>query len=333
MIFIVAFLVALVVSYCANRFVVIPILRRHAVIDHPNARSSHSVPVVRGGGIGLATGYTVGAGVGIGIQITQSDGSGLGLFVGLAAIGAAIVCGAVGLADDLDSFSALVRLSLQVVLGLLFGTLILLWSPWGWTAVLAIAASVVLVVNATNFMDGVNTLITGWAIIVGLWYFVVALVSEQTQLAIVAASICGAAVAFVPLNRTPAQAFLGDVGSYAIGGIAIALFWLLWVGGASRLEIVAPLVIPLFDVLVTLIKRLYSRENIFQPHKKHYYQRLNQAGLSHEHVSLVFAVAVIACCGVSLLGNRMVALISWVAIAVIYAALPHFVSQRKSAKT
>ena len=161
---------------------------------------------------------------------------------------------------------------------------------------------------------------------IGLWYAVIAVSTSQTLLALVAASLAGAAVAFLPINKSPAQAFLGDVGSYAIGGIAIALFWLLWISGASRMMIAAPFVIPLFDVLVTLVKRVYAGENIFQPHRKHYYQRLNQAGLSHEAVGATFAVAVIACCLVTATASRLLVIMVWGLVSVGYATLPHIVN-------
>lgn len=319
------FVLAALISYAANRFVVIPALTSHAVLDHPSARSSHERPVVRGGGIGVAVGYIVAASTGVVWQMTHHSTVGFGFFVALAAISAAVVCGAVGLADDFDSFSAIFRLGLQLVLGILFGTVVVMWSPWGWTVIFVVAASIVLVVNAINFMDGVNTLITGWGAIVGGWYTFVALRSEQSQLAVVAIALCGAALAFIPLNITPAKAFLGDVGSYAIGGIAIALFWLLWLGGASRLLIAAPFVVPLFDVLVTLVKRIYEKENIFQPHKKHYYQRLQQAGVKHEVVAAVFATAVLVCGAGALTGNKILAVIVWLVVCIGYAALPHVV--------
>ena len=53
---ILGFGVALVLGYAVNRFLVIPGLQRHAVLDHPTARSSHDTPVVRGGGIGVIAG-------------------------------------------------------------------------------------------------------------------------------------------------------------------------------------------------------------------------------------------------------------------------------------
>ena len=318
--------VALVLGYTVNRFLVIPGLQRHAVLDHPTARSSHDTPVVRGGGIGVIAGYLVGGVTSVVVHALFDEPLGHGWVVASMALAAAVVCGAVGLADDLDSFSATTRLFFQIVLGLIFGFLVFLLSPWGWSVVFAIAASVVLSVNAINFMDGVNTLITGWAALIGLWYTVISVSTSQTLLAVVAASLAGAAVAFLPINKSPAQAFLGDVGSYAIGGIAIALFWLLWVSGASRMMIAAPFVIPLFDVLVTLVKRVYVGENIFQPHRKHYYQRLNQAGLSHETVGAVFAVAVIAWCLVTFTVSRLLVFMVWGLVSIGYAALPHIVN-------
>lgn len=326
MTFCIGFGVALLLSYTVNRFLVIPSLQRHAVLDHPSVRSSHNTPVVRGGGIGVIAGYLAGSVTSVVVHTLFDEPLGYGWVVSIMALVAAIVCGAVGLADDLDSFSAMTRLVFQIVLGLMFGVLVFLLSPWGWSVVFVIAASVVLSVNAINFMDGVNTLITGWAVLIGLWYAVIAAGSNQTLLAVVAASLAGAAVAFLPLNVSPARAFLGDVGSYAIGGVAIAFFWLLWISGASRMMIVAPFVIPLFDVLVTIVKRVYAGENIFQPHRKHYYQRLNQAGLSHETVGAVFAVAVITCCVVTFTGSRLLVVMVWGLVSVGYAALPHIVN-------
>ena len=141
-------------------------------------------------------------------------------------------------------------------------------------------------INFYNFMDGLDGIVGGtsavqlaffaWYLHQPLWWLLVA-----------------GLVAFLLWNWPPAKVFMGDSGSTVLGGaVALALLQApdartMWCAGA----VTAPLV---GDAVFTLLRRLVKREDIFEAHKSHIYQRLNQAGWSHGRVSSTYVALTLA---------------------------------------
>ena len=102
--------------------------------------------------------------------------------------------------------------------------------------------------------------------------------------------ISGALLGFLKWNWYPAKIFMGDVGSTFLG--AILFFAIISTTSLDKslaiLIISAPILI---DPLTCVIRRLLNSEPIFKPHKKHLYQRLNQAGWNHRHISLIYIIS------------------------------------------
>ncbi|WP_349829357.1 hypothetical protein [Brevibacterium litoralis] len=292
-------------TWVACRFLVLPLLRGRGVIDRPNARSSHTSPVVRGGGIAVIMGFVFASVVAIGLDGFFLHGTNAWDNLNFNAPGTTVVLmalafGVIGFVDDLDSLSASTRLLAQVAGGMVFAAGVMIVLDVGLWAGAVIVVSVVFVVNAVNFMDGLNTLISGWAVVAGLWLGFMAVLTDTHTLAIAGVALGAAASGFIPFNTNPAQAFLGDVGSYALGGAAVALAWLAWVEGAPVVAVLAPIVVPGYDVVRTLIVRMLAGENIFQAHKDHLYQRMHQAGAAHESVATGHGLATLLCCLVTI---------------------------------
>src|SRR5699024_3123415 len=156
-----ACVVAAAVAYLSARCVVIPLLDRRGVLDQPTARSSHDRPIARGGGIAVLAGLAAGYGAAIlahTVSVPQME-PGAGLIRAALPIAAAFLFGLVGLIDDLNSLSAASRLVTQVVLAGAFSVAALMMSGVGVFAIVAVVASIIIVVNGTNFMDGLNTLV------------------------------------------------------------------------------------------------------------------------------------------------------------------------------
>lgn len=138
-----------------------------------------------------------------------------------------------------------------------------------------------------------------------------------------------AGLGFLPYNIGNAKAFLGDVGSYGVGSAVAAFAAFLLVSGVNPVVVGAPLVLLAFDVGWTLLRRLYERENIFQAHRRHIYQRTHQLGLTHEQTSGAYAglnaIACLAAVPVLLTDARVV---QWssalviMCIAGVYSQLP-----------
>ncbi|WP_029088945.1 glycosyltransferase family 4 protein [Brevibacterium album] len=337
-------------SYALSRFAVLPWLRRRGVLDHPTVRSSHDAPVVRGGGVAVVLTVLLGGAAvsSAAVWALYGDPPWALSVLGAAAEApptavltavlpplAAAGFGLIGLIDDFNSLSAAGRLIVQVLLSTALAVCLtvtggMLGIPFGLAGALSVALSLVLAVNAVNFMDGLNTLITAWGAIAALWLGGAGLLAGQPLAAAGAIVLAGALAGFLPLNRTPADAFLGDVGSYAVGGGLAVLGWLVWTGGAPAVVALAPFVVPVFDVLLTLCVRLARGENIFAAHRSHIYQRTRAAGeLEHEQVSVLHLGAVVLCLAavglVPLLPASLgfpAVLLTWAAVLACYALAP-----------
>ena len=310
--------------------IVIPVLRRNGLVDIPTARSSHLSPVARGGG------FAVGCGVTAGGAAAAWIGTSTGVFTTLSAV---LVVGTfvtftwcfsiLGFMDDMGSMSSGLRLALQVLIAGAFVMLLSLFDNSGAFGLAAVALAVVFIVNGVNFMDGLNALTSSWAAVVGIWYCTIFLYVDEAVAAALAAVFAAAGLGFLPYNIGNAKAFLGDVGSYGVGSAVAAFAAFLLVSGVNPIVVGAPLVLLVFDVGWTLLIRLYERENIFQAHRQHIYQRTHQFGLTHEQTSAAYAglnaIACLATVPVLLTDARAV---QWssafvlMCIAGVYSQLP-----------
>jgi UDP-N-acetylmuramyl pentapeptide phosphotransferase/UDP-N-acetylglucosamine-1-phosphate transferase len=265
---------------------VLALLRRRAILDRPNDRSSHRVPTPRGGGLGVLPVLAV-TWVLIGLD------SGAVLVLALA-----VGLSAVSWADDLWTLPVAVRLIAQacaVAAGLLAlppdhlvfqGLLpaipdrIIAGIVWLWF------------VNLFNFMDGIDGIsgVEAAAIGAGL-ALVLRLSGDNSPFALYALGLAAAALGFLVWNWNPAGIFLGDVGSIGLGYL---LGWLL-LAAASAGHWAPALLLPLYylgDATLTLARRALRGEPVWQAHRQHFYQQAARRWDSHAAV-IALAVLVI----------------------------------------
>ncbi len=306
-------LVALVVTVAAMPLVRRELLRRE-LLDHPNARSSHELPTPRGGGIGCLVGLLVGGAVGLAMHPQRSA-------TVVVVVSTAVGLGLIGLADDVGNLSARVRLAAQVALGLLAGGVVatVLGLAWpGWALLGAFAT--VLLVNTVNFMDGING-ISGLTLLV--WGVATAVLGQRDgadDVALLGALGAATGLGFLPFNIPVARMFLGDVGSYGIGGLVATTSVLALGRGLPLLAVVAPLVPYLADVLRTLAVRALGGRPLTTAHREHVYQLLTAPGrLAHPPVAAGAAVlaAVAAAAAQALPAGAALLVLLLVAAAVV----------------
>ena len=125
--------------------------------------------------------------------------------------------------------------------------------------------------NALNMTDGLDGLAAGTAAIALGTYVAIAFVTEQRDLAIFAATMVGACVGFLWFNSFPAQVFMGDVGSYALGGAIAALaimtkteILLIVIGGVFVMETLSVM------IQVVVFKRTQRRVFLMTPLHHHF---------------------------------------------------------------
>ena len=283
-------------------------LRRRQRFDHPNERSSHTVPTPRGGGLACAVGGTIGA-----LVSRTLDGSPTANWVG-----SSVVLGSIGRADDVAGLATLPRLGAQVLTGALVG--IRVGGPFG-TAVGAVA--VPSIVNAFNFMDGINGISGGTA---AAWGAIVASDPSLSQSARVQGAIAaGMGLGFLPYNVPSASMFLGDIGSYLLGaGIAVTVIESAFTNGRpdprNAARALAPLAPYLADTGSTIVRRAMRGVAVTEAHREHAYQKLvHETGWPHWAVSVLVASAS-AASGIAARTRR--GFLPVAPIAILYLASP-----------
>ncbi|MBM3486984.1 MAG: undecaprenyl/decaprenyl-phosphate alpha-N-acetylglucosaminyl 1-phosphate transferase [Alphaproteobacteria bacterium] len=272
---------------------------RLRILDVPNQRSSHAVPVPNGGGIGIGVAILFGAPAVAALVPDALPGPWALAALGVAALGVA----AVGLADDLRvvrSFrtkllAQIAAAGLVIAAGLDIGAVTLPvigrveLGAWG---ILVTLVWLVGLTNAFNFMDGLDGLAGGTALVAAIVFGIIAHAAGAAFPALLALVIAAAVAGFLVLNRPPARIFMGDVGSQFLGFL-FACLAILAANGKTGTAEVGILVMPLLflhficDTSFTLARRLAARENVTRAHRGHLYQLLNRAGWSHARVSVV----------------------------------------------
>ncbi len=285
------------------------------IIDKPNARSSHSKVVLRGGGIIFGIGALVWAGAALimGQPIMQE----LPFLVGL------LLVATISFVDDVHPLPDSLRLVVQfTAMFLMFWSLdILHWNMW-WVVIIALIVCVG-ITNVYNFMDGINGITGGYslAVLVPLLLIQDSWTSVETSLIItvILADLVFCFFNFRPKNK--AKCFAGDVGSISMAFIILFVLGRQVVTTGDITWLVFLLVYGV-DACFTILHRIKLHENLGQAHRKHAYQLMaNELGMSHITVSLLYMVLQLAISlgFVFLIPNTILA--HWIYLVVVLVVL------------
>ncbi len=182
-------------------------------------------------------------------------------------------------------------------------------------------------INALNLLDGIDGLATMVGIILAFTIAVMALLVGRVEVAVVGIAFAGSLVGFIRYNFPPASVFLGDTGSMLIGLVVGALAIQGSLKGPGTVLLAAPLAvwaIPIFDVVIAILRRRLTGRSIYVSDHGHLHHRLlGLLGSNRKVLALVAA----ACCLTStaaLLGvclnNDLIALLACTAVVVIFIA-------------
>jgi UDP-N-acetylmuramyl pentapeptide phosphotransferase/UDP-N-acetylglucosamine-1-phosphate transferase len=281
-------------------------LRRN-LLDIPNERSSHTRPIPRVGGLAIVVITLIGF---IIIWILCPAWPWLALFV---YVSGAILIAVVSWLDDVNSLPNRVRFAVHslsaamVIMGIgywrkiylpLLGTINL-----GWLGLAITFMWIVGLINAYNFMDGIDGIAGGQAVVAGLGWTILGWLDNQPLVVALGLLLAASSLGFLGHNWFPARIFMGDVGS-AFLGYNFAVLTVVAAQRDPRFALAGVLLVwPfVFDSVFTFLRRLLHRENIFTAHCSHLFQRLVATGFSHKKVaSLYIGLAIIGLvCSVSL---------------------------------
>ena len=320
------FLVSLLVPYALA-----PRLQRMGVIDIPNWRSAHTSTTIRG--VGLAPLFAMMAGYFI-ILADPQQVIEVGTLVTIAVVSAA--AGVIGWVEDSRGLSVAVRASFQIALGLAATAAIVIIEGGPWPLIPLFAGYIAGYINVANFMDGINGISSFHGLVVGASYAAFGLLLGFEWMAAAGAILGVAFIAFLPWNLS-GKMFLGDVGSYLLGGGVSVIGVASVFAGAPVVLVLSPVVIYLADSGVTLVTRVIRGERWQDAHRSHVYQRLTDMGLSHICVTLTVTAMT---CLTSLAGALIivepglwavtVALLAF--LSIVYLLFPRIVSAARSGR-
>ena len=246
------------------------------IIDKPNERSSHTRITLRGGGIIFFFGALAY------FLTNQFEYPWFMLALTLITF--------ISFVDDIRSTSQGLRLVFHfTAMALMFYQWGLFSLPW-WTLLVALIVCTG-IINAYNFMDGINGITGGYSlvILVSLAY-VNAEVISFTEQNFIYTMICSVLVFDFFNFRKRAKCFAGDVGSVSIAFVVLFLIGSL-ILQTKDFSWLVMLTVYGVDSVLTIIHRLLLHENIGLPHRKHLYQiMVNELRIPHVVVSLVYMI-------------------------------------------
>jgi UDP-GlcNAc:undecaprenyl-phosphate GlcNAc-1-phosphate transferase len=276
-----------------------PITRRLAfhfgVLDQPSGRKVHKSPTPLLGGLAI-----YGA-----LWLSLVFFSPPFYLVEFGAIMAGITWLAlVGFVDDRHGMKPLVKMSAQVIAGIVIsaaGIHVRIFHDDALNIALTLLW-IVGITNAMNFQDNMDGLAAGITAIASIFFLTMAVQQELSLVSSLAAALAGASVGFLIYNFNPATTFMGDMGSMVLGFLLAVLAIKLDFRVPADRQIVTwmvPVVVlgfPIFDTTLVVFTRLRERRSPMQGGKDHTSHRLVSIGLS-QRVAVLFLYAMCAVLG------------------------------------
>ncbi|MFC1738355.1 glycosyltransferase family 4 protein [Planctomycetota bacterium] len=292
---------------------VIRLARRFNIVDVPNIRKVHPQPVPRIGGVSifLSVVFLIIPVLFLPNVIGESFRSvQLKMIVLLSGAGFMFLT---GLVDDIKKLSAGVKLFAQLIaavmicsVGIRIHSVALgqsLVVNFGWFSWPVTIFWIVGITNAVNLIDGLDGLAAGICAAACGVIAILTLLFGPPVMTVLMLCLLGSLSGFLFFNFNPAKIFMGDSGSLFLG-FTIASASILC---AAKTETVVGLAlpvlalgIPIFDTLVSMLRRFLERRSIFAPDRGHFHHRLLALGLRHRHAVIVAYSVTLAAAGLGM---------------------------------
>jgi len=317
----VTIVIAMITAYATT-----PAVRRLALqvgmLDETGERRMHDVPKPRIGGIAVWLGFAFALFSIAGFAIARHQLRDLDSIHNILGIlfGATLIL-VVGIWDDVMTMSARNKFGLQIVvasISMLYGFMIQgVDLPFTHDKFIAfplyVSIPVTLIwylgmMNAINFIDGLDGLLSGLTVISGASILVIAYQHGHTSETLILAALIGGALGFLPHNFNPAKIILGDSGALFIGYV----FATTSIIGGSKTAIsvslllpVIALALPILDTAVTIVRRTRAGKKITEADRGHFHHQLIfRFGLNvKQAVLLIYALCIVLGVTALLLSN------------------------------
>lgn len=278
------------------------LVRHLRVMDIPNGRSSHCKPTPRGGGLAMVAAFLIGI---VLIHLIGDRSPIYSLYFG-GFLAAAFIIAAISFYDDMKHCTLTVKLTgqlLAIIVAMLSGIVIdVMHLPWlglvelgGWAYPLTLLW-VFGLTNAYNFIDGLDGLAAGTAVIAAAFLAYISFQQGSHFIYLASLTLAAAALGFLIFNLPVAKIFMGDVGSTFLGLVfaVMAVIAARYDHSHTSLFVVPLLLLHfIFDTTFTFVRRLLAGERVFMAHRSHLYQLINRMGLSHGKVTGIYSALAI----------------------------------------
>lgn len=299
-----AHIIGTVIAYIFGVFLVplvIAFSKKEGLVDLPNERKIHKIPVSRLGGVAIWT-STMLTFLCLVFMSYYPYGS---LLSGIL-LGSSLMF-LLGLVDDVYNLNAkfklFIQLSIATIVYLLgvkihsipfFGGVDLGFWSYPITLLWIVGIS-----NAVNFIDGVDGL-AGSVITVNsitLAIIAISMTPSNPIVALIGFILAGSMLAFLTYNFNPAKIFMGDSGAL-FSGFLLATISIVGVMKAATLTLLLPFVVlavPIMDIVFSSTRRICKGQSPFVADAEHIHHKLLHAGFSQKKTVLILtSVAIIA---------------------------------------
>lgn len=272
---------------------VINLCRRHDALDLPAERKVHRAGVPRLGGVAVFAALSLGLTAAV-LLVLREQINVAPEHARLIPVIYAGLCGFffIGFLDDLRPLPALARLLAQFAIAtgvvlLAGGTALRVTSLFGhhhfpdWLSIMLTVLWIVGVVNTFNWIDGLDGLAAGIALISATAFYCIAVLKPGLPNAGLTMAICitliGAVLGFLRYNFQPARIFIGDGGAFALGYLLAVVSIIGLFKTAAAISFVAPvaiLVLPIGDTFFAILRRLFKGQPVTQADNRHIHHRI-----------------------------------------------------------
>jgi Fuc2NAc and GlcNAc transferase len=281
-------LVSFALTFCLRRYAL-----HKSLLDIPNARSSHSIPTPRGGGVAIVITHVLAM-----MLLVWAGMLGMAEFAAMA--GAGLLIAVIGFIDDHNHIAARWRLLGHFVAagwGLFWLGGLAPLSFLGMTLDFGVLGSVlaafylVWILNLYNFMDGIDGIASVEALSVCGSAILLYLLTGHSDLVWMPLAMVAAVAGFLFWNFPPARIFMGDAGSGFLG-VSLGLLSLqaAWASPALFYSWLILLGVFIVDATVTLVRRLFRGDKVYEAHRSHAYQFASRRYGNHLPVTVAVGV-------------------------------------------
>jgi len=316
--YIAGFAIALCASLL-NTPLILRLAHRVGMFDVTDERRMHEEPKPRIGGVALFFGFAFALFVVLGFALSSARGilpahdqlAAAHNLVGLLFGSMLIMC--VGLWDDIMGLRPRYKFAAQIVVAMIsmaYGFHIdyvhrplshdpndFIYFPW-WVSYPLTLIWYTGMINAINFIDGLDGLLSGFTAISSIFLFAIAFTKGDPIVAMVVVALAGAALGFLPYNFAPARIILGDSGSHFIGYVFTTVSIIGTSKTAIAVGLIAPLIIlslPIVDTAAAIFRRARAGKRITEGDRSHFHHQLVfRFGLNtRQAVLLIYAICIL----------------------------------------